>query len=232
MIFDNDYVVEMVKLWQDTGDKDFLHDVLEGTRSLIEVIVSRYDPSHRDDLIQEAFVRVSHAIEFYDVEVATLYAYLSAVIRNSSLSYIKKISKEEPMTEEYCVPVQYSVQDDVWIIEMLIVRNRKRFPSLVCVVCDEMTEYVYYAVRDGVRGKSRGAIKHLMNAFDVYRNVATVFYHSTMIYLRTVFSKFSMVDDGVCNNEFTLLPELEDVVGAVMYRRILTSFAGTHVKVP
>lgn len=231
MIFDNDHVAELVELWQETRDRSLLHDVLEGTRSLIEVIASRYDPALRDDLIQEAFVRVGHAIEFYDADIAKLYSYLSAVIRNSSLSYIRKISKEEPLINEHCIPIQYPVQDDVWIIEMLIVRNRKRFPSLVCVVCDGMTEYVYYAIRDGVRGKSRGAIKYLLETFGIPRNIATVFYHSTMIYLRTVFSKFSMVESDV-RSEFTLLPELEDVVGAMTYKRILTSFAGTHVKIP
>jgi len=114
----------------------------------------------------------------------------------------------------------------------LIVRNRRRFPSLVCVVCDEMTEYVYYAIRVGVSGKSRGAIKHLMQMFDISRNMVTVFYHSTMIYLRTAFSKFSMVENDVACSEFTLLPELKEIAGPVVYEQILISFAGTYIKIP
>lgn len=232
MIFNCPDITKWVGDWQETKDKDTLAAILKGSQALVEAVVSGYNPEHRADLIQESLLKITHALSFYDKSISNLYAYLSVVIRNACITYLLKISKEVLLPDDMDWPAASPEEDDYEILFYLIERNRKRFPSLPVDIVDDASEDVYYAIRDGVRGKSRGAIAELISRYGFPRNIATVFYHSSMIFLRMVFvDKFSI--NGSCNErEFTLLPELANVVGPTAFGKMAVVFSGTYVKIP
>ena len=234
MIFDSEYVTELVKEWRSTKDEELLAEILEAARSLIEAIASSFDPYFREDLIQEAFVKVQYAITYFDPDISNLHTYLTTVIRNSCISFVRKFSKEVLVVEDYMLSVPtYDSMAEREIISVLISRNRDRFPSIPVDDVDGATEFVYYAIRDGIKGKSRGTVACLIRVYGWNRRVATVFYHSSMIFLRALLAdKFSIVEGYEGNTEFTLLPELENIVGTQAYERILLLFSGTYVKIP
>jgi len=231
MIFDNAAISNTVIEWKTSHDIILLERIIDDSTPLIESIVSRFDGEYREDLIQESIAWIIYALEFYDISIAKLYSYLSAVIRNACVSYIRSATRDPliPLNAaEISTPPQY--EDDSDILIGLVAHNRQRFPSLDVESIDTATEYIYYSVRDGVWGKSRGIIARLTS--DGFpRNVATVLYHSSIVYLRFLY--LDKHGASVCGNkEFSLLPELEKLVGKALYTRILAVMSGMYVKIP
>jgi len=233
MIFDNAAATELVIEWQASKDGLLLEHIIDACIPLVESIASQFDSEYRDDLIQESVASVIYAIEFYDINIAKLYSYLSAVARNACIMYMRSATRDPliPLDVNEIALSQHNVDgdDNSDIITGLVVHNRQRFPSLPVDDIDAATEYIYCSVRDGIWGKSRGIVSHLTNA-GFPRNVATVLYHSSIVYLRSLYAESgaSKYIDG----EFTLLPELEMLVGAALHDRVMVIMSGMYIKIP
>src|SRR4030066_1677582 len=132
MIFDNDYVSDLVSQWQKTKDANVLDLIIDQSRSLIEVIVSSYDTMHREDLIQESAMRLQYALPFFDPTISNLHNYFTTVIKNICLTYLRKqnryaleYSLDAVVFETQKFSTKQDEPDD--ILSILIERNRKRF---------------------------------------------------------------------------------------------------------
>lgn len=233
IIFKCDEVTQQVLKWQKTHDKSLLADILDGCRRLVEAIASAFDYTMRDDLIQESFVKIQYALPFFDPNISNLHTYLTTVIRRCCLTYVYKYSMEDSVDLDLLPhPVSVLEENDAYIVDALIEHNRERFPSIPADALDEATEYIYYAIRDKIKGKSRGAVAHLMGEFDFHRRVATVLYHTSLVFLRRLYiDKFSYIM-GENAIEFSLLPELKETVGEEVYNAMLVLFSGMYIKVP
>lgn len=82
MIFDNALVTALVLEWQKSRKPEMMCQIIEQSRSLVESIVSIYNPLDRDDLIQESYIKVQHAAQFFNPDVSNLHNYFTTVIRN------------------------------------------------------------------------------------------------------------------------------------------------------
>lgn len=134
--------------------------------------------------------------------------------------------EDHEIAEQPCVP--YILDDD--IIDDVICRNRKRFPSLPSEVIDDITEYIMTRLSGNI-GKRRGLVAEIMKNFYVSRHVATVVYHSTMVYLRGNYGgNVHNRDEAI--NEFSLLPDLCDELGEVAVNRLILLFSGLCVRIP
>jgi len=116
------------------------------------------------------------------------------------------------------------------IVEDVICRNRERFPSLPPEVIDDITEYIMIRL-SGNTGKRRGLVAEIMKNFCISRNVATVVYHSTIIYLRGKYDR-SAVNGNTAPNEFSLIPDLCEELGDVAVDRLRLLFSGLCVRIP
>lgn len=238
MIFDEDAVKKLVIQWQESEDDALLAEILKGCGSLVEVIVSRYGHRYRDDLIQEATLKIIESLDKFDSERGKLHSFLTSVIRNKCVTYVQERSSNINVSDEIIESgiikkhSAYEYSDDEQLLDDLIERNRKRFPSLPSHIVDPMTRTVYYSTRDGIKGKSRGTISKMMGEHDVGRNVATVVYHSTVMYMRL--SLLDRVDNVNVEDpgEFTLLRDFQDVVGRDNCKEIAVLFSGMYVKFP
>src|SRR3972149_5784175 len=94
MLFDCELVTKLVIEWQTTQDNVLLSEILENSRPLVEAIVSTFDREYRDDLIQESMIRVQRAIASFNPRISNLYNYLSVVVRNICITYLKKTGKD------------------------------------------------------------------------------------------------------------------------------------------
>lgn len=216
--------------WQSSKDALLMSQILEKSRVLIEVLVSSYDPDHREDLIQESYAKIQYASQYYDPHVSNLHNYFTTVIRNVCSTYVHKANREITVDPDDLLEHQdhSHFAPDLNILQELIARNRHRFPSIDCDTLDDVTEIIYYQLLDG-NGSSRGIISLLMSTFDIGRPVATVIYDSSLIYLRNTYHSFA--DIGECNvDELTLLPDLKDTIGEEAYLRVLLAFSGMYVR--
>jgi hypothetical protein len=239
MIFNEEKVRALVIAWQDSQDDDLMGQILHETRGLIEVIVSSYNSVYRDDMIQEACIKVMIVLSSYSPERGKLHSFLTSVIRNECSSYMQHVSRNLNITDDMIESgiiesseiIEYT-EGNADLIQELIIRNRNRFPSLPTTIVDPATEFIFNSIRDGVIGKSRGTISKVMDDFSINRNAATVLYHSTLVFLR-----LSMLNSGVDKkspkfNEFTLLKDFQDIVGESNCQEITTLFSGMYIKFP
>jgi hypothetical protein len=236
VIFNCDHVTALVEEWVSYADSDVLDLILNESTSLVEVIVSRYPREHREDLIQVCLIRIPFAVKHFNPEIANLHTYLTSVFINRCNTYVEKENREirlSAMLSKWDEPMVYEfrVSDDA-IREELVIRNRERFPNIPVDVLDGATDYIYSCMLDGVYGKSRGAISNLMQEYGFKRNVATVIYHSSLIYMRRKYEGFAAYEHDDELAEFSLLPDLREVVGDEAYNRISIIFSGLYFKVP
>jgi len=231
MIFDAERVTDLMLKWQRTRDEDILTEILQGSTSLIEAIVSSFDYVYREDLIQESYARIIYALPFFNPNISTSHTYLTTVIRNICHTYVTKQDKEpDEEVDLYTVAggnVKFDVGDD--ILTGLISRNRKRFPSIPVSELDHITSVVYYAIRDD--GMNRKIISALVERCDIDRSLAQIFYQSIVIYLR-LFNIAHAKPLTSKNTEFTLMPDILEVLGMDAYNRMLVVFSGMNIKLP
>jgi len=232
MIFDAEDVKVLVVEWQRTSSSAVLEAICDKSNRLIEVVVSCYDPIFRDDMIQECRLRlISGALQGYD-KAYSLHTYLTTVFHNVCKTYMKKQYRISNLYEDYDILEEIVISDTTKgdIIDGAICRNRERFPSLPADVIDDLTEYIVIRLAGNV-GKKRGVVAELMKNFYVSRNIATIVYHSTIIYLRKEY-------DGNLKNtnnkfdEFSLVPDLCDTIGESAVRRLILLFSGMCVRLP
>ena len=65
VIFDCDHVTSLLIEWQASKDPALEGQILEGSKNLVEALVSRFDPMYRDDLIQEVYARILYACKYF-----------------------------------------------------------------------------------------------------------------------------------------------------------------------
>lgn len=235
MIFDAEHVTELVLIWQRTQDEDTLVEILEGCKSLIEAIVSSFDSVDREDLIQEAYYRTQYALPFFNPHISSLHNYLTTVIRNICYTYISKQDKEPSIEYNYQLIYDdfdnryYDEEGKLDVLTTLIARNRGRFPSIPVDDIDHITAFIFYALQSDVA--SRKIIAQLSVQFGIERSLAQTFYQSTVIYLRASNiqqAKLSLDEDL----EFTLLPDIKEVMGKKVYERIAVIMSSMVIKLP
>jgi RNA polymerase sigma factor (sigma-70 family) len=232
MIFECESVTELVLEWQSSHDIATLEYILEGSRKLVEVIASSYSSIYREDLIQESFLRIQYAIQFYNPNIANLHNYLTTVIRNTCVTYLQKQAKEPDTIPDLQVYGDLDNNDNIDdTLSELIIRNRTRFPSIPVSDVDDATEMIYYALMESGYNKSRGIVIELMKNYTMSRHIATVVYHSTMVYLRACNTSYADVGNADLE-EFTLLQDLRDVLGEKMFKRVSLMFSGMYIKLP
>lgn len=248
MIFDNEKVTNLVLQWQRDSDAHTLSEIFEESRNLIEAIVSAYDPEYRDDMIQESYLRIHYALPYYDSNYK-IHNYFTTVIHNQCRTYLKQqyvhdvelydnvelcdgVDGDAVFVEYSKTPEHYAI-DNNEILTDLIARNRQRFPSLPVEEIDDITEFIYASLRDGLYGKSRGIIANIVKNYGFHRTVATVVYHSSLVYLRKRYAEYSK--DYVLNRdekEYSLLIDLKNEIGVKAFRKISKLFSGMYVKFP
>lgn len=237
MIFNSRIITKLVSDWKSSRDPDILGEIITGSTRLAEVIVSRYPSDCRDDMIQECLARVPYAIQHYDENVADLHKYLTSVFTNRCNSYISYENRQQRLTNDLGY-LHEAITIDVYDIREelsreVIIRNRKRFPTIPVNLLDDISVYILDCILNGmsVKGKARGAIAHITQIYGVKRNEAIVLYHSTLVYLRTRYSSFVTANIGD-PPELSLLPDLKDILGEEAYARISIIFSGLHFRVP
>lgn len=232
MIFDCDLVTRLVAQWEDERDPVVLGDILVQSRALIEAIVSTFDSDFRDDLIQESSLRVQYALDSFDPDISNLYSYLSTVIRNVCITYVKKQGRDIPTEDiELLIEGDSAFAHDEDIFVDLVVRNRTRFPSLPVSVIDEITEMIYDTL--SCEGhKPAGIIADIVVGWDVARPIATTIYHSTLVYLRWKYTDHLRRQDKVVTDEFSLTRDLEELLGHKAFAKIATVFSGMYIRMP
>lgn len=230
MIFDCDVVTKLVVDWQRTQDPDLMDQIIEKSMTLVEVLVSSYDYHYRDDLIQEACMRLQYATQFFDADIANLHTYFTTVIKNICVTYLRRQERyaREPdidlsiIGEEECGP-------DKDVLTSLIIRNRIRFPSLLEVI-DEMTEAIYTSLT--YEERKRQIVNDLVSMYDLDKKYATVVYMSTVMYLRFHYKEFAEVVLSDHEAEFSIIPDMEELFGEIIADRVAKVMTGFNIRFP
>lgn len=234
-IFDNQKVLELIREWKKTSDRDILSDIIVECKDLVTAIVRKYDYREREDIEQEAFIKIQRSLPFYDESKSTCHNFLTTVVHNSCIDYMrgmasKVISKETEFVEfgdgieEYAFSVS-----DVGLSDVnteLRTRNRKRFPSLDTFVIDTLTDEVITNVK---HESMTGLTKKLAKKMDLPSNIVECVVKSSIIYLRIYYTdKVDIVYPA--REEFSLHHELSDFMGE-NYDNFVKIFHGVSIKV-
>ena len=218
------------------GSADALDDMVILLTPLAEVIASSFsnDEEYRQDLIQECLLRAVIAIPSYNRDVAKPHSYFTSVFRNICITYISRQTKHPLVDIAVLNMERYSsnLMSDVTVLQELIERNRKRFPSIDCDMLDRLSVHIYKYINLGSKpGNSNGVIKSAMAEFDVPRRMATVIYHSTLVWLRSHYIDYAYYGYK-SPKEMTVLYDVYELLGEEMYEFISTVFAGLSIKLP
>lgn len=99
--FDNDEVEKKILIFQKTGDRQQLEDLIPIFEKLISGVIGRYKLLRRnyinDDLYQEAWVGIMEVINKWDKEKGDAFSYLTAVAKNKIFWYLKNNYKDTSM---------------------------------------------------------------------------------------------------------------------------------------
>lgn len=229
MIFDVDRVTALVIEWQRTKDEEVLTVILTESTSLVEAIVSSYEYVYRDDLIQEAYYRIQYALPFFNPQISNLHNYLTTVIRNICNTWISRQLKEPDIELDLQFIGHHEEQDEDEVLPKLIIRNRKRFPSIPVDEIDHITTYIYYAIRD--EGMNRRLVTGLSTEFGIAKSLAQILFQSTVAYLRALYIEHARIE--LCNiDELSFLPDFREVVGDATFNRLATIFSGMTIRFP
>jgi RNA polymerase sigma factor (sigma-70 family) len=230
-IFEPDVVRNLVVKYQ-AGDKDVATDILEACTPLTNYTVRNYNPIDPDDMRQEALIKILKSIDHFDIEKADVHTYFSRVIRNACITYFHKNEKgaddcdlddESMITEAY----DMSVKSDE-LLEELMTRNKKRFPSLKSEVMDAITEAIYLSIYDGLE-RGRTVVRQISKTYEIPRDKVLSIYGSSIIYLRQKFPE--SFDKDIVSDEFSLLPELKEVLGDENFVNLINTFSGIIIHV-
>lgn len=235
MIFDNDKIRGLVKEWKSANrDPSILLRILEDSKPLLAAIVRRYGYCEYDDLMQEALITMTMVVERYDENISkNLYGYVVRAINNRCITYIRQFTDEQDIDDEQIAHlldahIPQTVTEDDTLRELLL-RNRERFPSLSCII-DEATEFIYYKLKSGIKQR---VIYELMDVCGMSRAIATVVYHSTVIYLRYWLYRNVSIPGKSSDIELTLLPDVQFILdNDDQFVEMRTLLAGMYVKFP
>ncbi len=229
MIFDVEKVTAQVLEWQRTKDEEVLTAILLDSKSLVEAIVSSYDYVFRDDLIQEAYLRIQYALPYFDPQISNLHNYLTTVIRNICNTWVAKQCKEPDIELDLQFIGVHDEQAEDDVLPMLIIRNRKRFPSIPVEEIDHITAFIYYSIRDD--GITRKIVSGLSIQFGIAKSLAQLLFQSTVVYLRALYIEHAKIGEGRVG-ELTTLPDFREVVGEATFDRLAMIFSGMIIRFP
>jgi len=235
MIFDCPYVTELVERWKYTQDPKILDLILQHTTNLIEAIVSGYDSAHRDDLIQESYLRVQYALPFFNGRISNLHTYLTTVIKNICATYLRKQSRlstelQVDMTMHGEIFEDRSMPESDDILDDLLVRNRLRFPSVDVCVIDELTERLYSDMTFSL--SKRAIISNLVEISGCTRQFAVVVYTSSVIYLRSRYVSCADTTNAIIDVELSVIPDIEELIGTKAGALVCDVLTGMTVRFP
>lgn len=237
MIYDTDRVENLIRQYQE-GKERVLEEILEESRSLVEVLVTPYttDDTEREDLIQECFIKIMKVLPRYNPDVGNAHSYFTTVIRNCCNDYINKINKQKRLVKELKIeperfePATMPAKQEHLLVE-LKERNRRRFPSIPVDELDTATEFIFHCMINGIHGKSQGAIKELNETYEMNRHTAMILYHSSLVYLRHKYHREAR-PEHVPPKEISLLPELKEIIGEEAYEHLSVVLSGMYVRFP
>jgi len=240
VIFDCPHITEILVEWQASKDPALEGQILEGCQSLVEALVSHFDPMYRDDLIQEAFSRILYACKYFMPSIGNLHNYLTSVINNTCITYLTKQAKyvsvedfmENPEDAEAYIETLQAVEVTEHL-ELLLpdlkARNRMRFPTLPAEDLDSISEAVYNALCSN-GSYPKGLAKMLSETRRIPITVARTVCNSSLIWMRyTNLSNASIHSDHI--PELTLLKDLEEIVDEKTFRKIRIVFSGMLLRV-
>lgn len=235
MIYEAAAITELIKSYRDTSNPETLKEIILLHVPLAEVIASKFPSQYREDLIQELLKQVPYIVDKFTIG-KNLHNYVTTAFTNTcrSVTNSKRLRRETDFVfEEVVEHPREDSYDKEHILKLAIEHNRQRFPSLDIDAIDAATKYCVTALYENTE-KKRGIVKLLMNVCNFQRPVATVVYHSTLVYLRTLYQEFTVVyiDYDEDSNEFTLLPELEKLLGQKLFDQMMVLFAGFNIKIP
>jgi hypothetical protein len=232
MIFPSNDVASLIRQWRISRDSELLGRILHLSTPLIEVIVSRYDYEHRNDMIQECHAKLIHALEHYDPAIGSnLHAYLTSVFSNTCNTYYNKHVRHLMLSGVSENGSSHDRYEEESILVEVIEHNRKRFPSLPTSIIDEATISIYDMLTSGDGKKQKAIISTIMNHHDMPKGVVLAVYNSTIVFLRIKMEGFA-VKCVRKPSEFSILADLKLLLGDEAYRRFCTVFSGMYFRVP
>jgi RNA polymerase sigma factor (sigma-70 family) len=244
MIFDCPSITDLVMQWQGSKDRSLEPLILDGCKNLIEAIVSQFDAHYRDDLIQEAYIRILYACNFYTPSAGNLHNYFTSVIRNTCITWLSKQPKdylvEDIATEdnenddsdtynEYVDVILEAEQSDSesTLLMELTERNRKRFPSLPVKDIDDLSEHIYYTLKTS-GNFPKDLPKVLADKLCLPSAVVKAVCNSSVIWLR--YNNLSSAKITDITDEFSLLKDLEELIDSNTYRMLRIIFSGMTLR--
>lgn len=237
MIFENDDLTPLVIQWQGTRDSDVLDKIVIGSRRLVEAIVSMYEPSYRDDLIQESSLRIVYSLPYFNAERSKLHTFLTTVIHNACKTYVRRQYNYESANDSLDDGVNDIGHEDVTIhiedtmMADCICRNRQRFPSLSQEVIDGATAFIIIALRNAPISK-RAVVEALSGYYQLDKAQANVVYISTVVYLRHKYYTAIVTKPVRVSDEFSLDTDFMYVMGEQLYRKMSTILSGLTIRMP
>lgn len=231
MIFDGQEVTKLVIEWQKYRNCEVLNDILAKSHSLVEVIVSGYDHAHRDDMIQEAYLRIQYALPFYASRYGTLHNFLTTVIHNICATYMKKASS---YNHESIDDAEYDILDDINHTDIATEQDvleyiRSRYTTIPAVDLDEIVEMIYFAMMYEDRPKN--VILSITSNTSITKQVVTSIYNSIQVYIRYNMLGYAKKSVYVLS-ELNVLNDLRYVVGETLFNEIMIVFSGINIKIP
>lgn len=240
MIFNGEEVTKLVVEWQRTKDSATMDAIVYRSMNLIEAIVSSYDSSLRDDLIQESVLKLQYACQFFKPAVSSLHNFFTTVIHNVCRTYVVKQNREFLLDDKIIGNDHGDVYElelpdhtdtykvDCAALDELLVHMRKRFLSIPVSVVDDCTDIIYYGLAGGDNYKT---IITSLNRHTQSRAISQIMYNACVIYLRAHNMSCASVDiDDIA--ELSLLNELRMILGDTNFSRVLVAFSGMTIRIP
>lgn len=133
MIFNNKEVTDALAAWKSTKDKQHLTKIFDGSKKLIEAIVSQYDSMYRDDMIQAVNAKLLVGMEKFNPNYGTpLHTYFTTIIHNMCRTVMKTESRHFNVFDIDDMEHTLEHTDATELIDTteLIVYCRNRFPNI------------------------------------------------------------------------------------------------------
>lgn len=232
MIYDNAYITELIDLFYLYQDEETLAEILGQMKQLIEIQASKFNPEDRDDLMQEAYVRIINVLQNKRFDTSRNgHKYFTSVIYNIMASYYKKDDNHESLPELEILQNPYKLPDNLMVedISELIAHVQGRFPDK----CPDMLEIVVTDIfcRLQDEGKTAGIIKELSERFELKRSEVMTYYHVIIVYLR-IRSIYILVASDFQDQDHTdsIIPEFQEIVGIENWKLLSTIFQGISIR--
>lgn len=212
-----------------------LGDALENIRPLVRLIVPRYiSGADAEDAEQDVLMHIANVLPTFNRNEKSLNAWLVTIIRNQAISIWRS-----RLTDPDTVPLDDdhpadSDEDSDESIEATVAQYTKllnmwlgvRFPSIPKRRMRKVAELLASHLLDNVTiKKTKAALVGELG--DILRmNQINSIYDSTLVFMRAISWNPAYVPDTVPAPEFSLIPELQLLVGEKHSRILYSLFRG------